>query len=65
MKTERERNQEDLDSLYDEIEVVNEMLRRYEHFGEPLVDFDDVDEAEEHLNALQNEAMYLEHCIND
>lgn len=65
MKNERERTQEDLDMLYDEIDHVEEMLRRYERFGEPLIDFEDLDDAESHLNAMQNEAMYLEACLND
>lgn len=65
MENEKERTREDLDMLYDEIEYVSEMIRRYEQFGEILTDYVDIDDAESHLSAMQNEAMYLEACLED
>lgn len=65
MKNERELLEEDLNIVLDEIEYYNELLRRYEHFGEPLPDDETLDGLERHLTAMENEAMYLQACLEN
>lgn len=64
MENEKERTQEDLDFLYDEMDYVNNLLSDHEHNGTPFPEPDDtVDSLEDHLNAMENEARYLESCL--
>lgn len=65
MKTEKERLEEDLNMVLDDIESYNEDLRLWEHYGKAADDFTDITELEEYINTLCNEAMYLEACLND
>ncbi len=62
---EKERLEEDLNIVLDEIEHCEQLARDWEFYGEKAPDFIDLDELESHINTLNNEASYYQHCLDD
>ena len=64
MKNEKERLQEEIDEVEDEIDFYEEILWRYDR-DKDYVDEESEEDCESHLNTLYNKKYYLYFCLEE